>query len=113
MYDGVCVCACVCVHFLCLCVCVVYMGVLFEYSHVSDLVGHGEGGAESVVLDDGARGFRIAHGTQFRQTECVASLQLRVTADVLPDNAKVRSALVRSCLHYFYSNGLKKLRNQV
>ncbi len=38
-----------------------------EYSHVSQLVRNGEGGAESVVLVDGAAAVHVAHGAQLRQ----------------------------------------------
>ena len=60
------------------------------YSHVSELVCHGEGGAEPVVLDDGAGGLGVTHGAQLCQAERVAPLQLRVTADVLPEGKHSR-----------------------
>ena len=40
---------------------------------MAKLVGDGEGGAEAVVLDDGAA-VLAAHRSQFGQTECVAIL---------------------------------------
>ena len=55
-------------------------------SHVSELVGDGEGGAEPVVLDDGAA-VVVAHCGELGQAQSVAVLlvQQRVATDVLPE----------------------------
>ena len=54
-------------------------------SHVSELVGDGEGGAEPVVLDDGAA-VVVAHGGELSQAEGVAVLVVQegITTDILP-----------------------------
>ena len=58
---------------------------VFLNSHVSELVGDGEGGTEPVVLDDGAA-VVIAHGGELRQAQRVAVLLVhqRVATDVFP-----------------------------
>ena len=58
---------------------------VFLNSHVSELVGDGEGGTEPVVLDDGAA-VVIAHGGKLRQAQRVAVLLVhqRVATDVFP-----------------------------
>ena len=56
------------------------------YLHVAQFVSDGEGGAESVVLDDGTRRGAVAHCAQFGQAERVALLQVRIAANVLPAN---------------------------
>ena len=58
---------------------------IFLNSHVSELVGDGEGGTEPVVLDDGAA-VVIAHGGKLRQAQRVAVLLVhqRVATDVFP-----------------------------
>lgn len=50
---------------------------------MAQFVSDGEGGAEPVILDDGAGRRRIAHGAQLGQTERVAFLHLRIAANVL------------------------------
>jgi len=44
-----------------------------HYLHVSQLMGHGEGGGQSGVLDNGA-GTGTANGAQFGQAQHVANL---------------------------------------
>ena len=58
---------------------------IFLNSHVSELVGDGEGGTEPVVLYDGAA-VVIAHGGELRQAQRVAVLLVhqRVATDVFP-----------------------------
>ena len=58
---------------------------VFLNSHVSELVGDGEGGTEPVVLDDGAA-VVVAHRGQLRQPEGVAVLVVQegIAADILP-----------------------------
>ena len=52
---------------------------------MAELVSDGEGGAEPVVLDDGAA-VVVAHRSELRQTEGVAVLVVQegIAADVLP-----------------------------
>ena len=50
--------------------------------HVAEFVSDRKSGAESVVLNDGARRGHVAHGAQFSQAEGVAFLLLRIPANV-------------------------------
>lgn len=65
------------------------------YSHVAELVSNCEGGAEAVVLDDGAALLGIADGADLGQPQRAATRQIVVTAQVLPKKAflKIRRHL--------------------
>ena len=62
----------------------------------------GEGSTESVVLDDGTRRGRVAHGAQFGQSQRVTFVQLRVTANVLP--VPVKSVQFQSLLNVYLTS---------
>lgn len=47
-------------------------------------MGYGERSAQAVVLDNGTRRGRVAHGAQFGQTERVALEHLRIAANIFP-----------------------------
>jgi len=51
-----------------------------HYLHVSQLVGHGKGGGQSGVLDNGA-GTGTANGAQFGQAQHVANLARHAATD--------------------------------
>ena len=55
---------------------------------MAEFVSYGESSAQSVILDNGTRGGAVAHGAQFRQSECVAFEHLRIPANVLPASSK-------------------------
>jgi len=51
---------------------------------MSEFVGDGEGGAETVVLDDGATLFGVADGSDFGQTKSTATRHVVVAAKIFP-----------------------------
>jgi len=52
--------------------------------HVTELVSNCEGGAEAVVLDDGAALLGVADGADLGQPQSAATRQIVVTAQILP-----------------------------
>ncbi len=63
--------------------------------HVTQFVSYGEGGAESVVLNDRTRIGAVTHGAEFGQSQRVAFLHLRIPANVFPVNSRAVSAVPR------------------
>ena len=56
-------------------------------------MSYGEGGAESVVLNDRTRIGAVTHGAEFGQSQRVAFLHLRIPANVFPVQLKSRKSV--------------------
>jgi hypothetical protein len=67
--------------------------------HVTQFVSYGEGGAESVVLNDRTRIGAVTHGAEFGQSQRVAFLHLRIPANVFPVNSRAVSVVPAEEIH--------------